>query len=220
MPSIRLDVTTARSAVNGAIATLGKRAKRLDKLEGYDFAKLTAMPSQLDKLETVKRLLGDVDAVKGTKAATFKSLYAVRGVLLRRAKSDVDFGGKIITQTLLDAVEPGSGTRDAISDVVRLTTAYLKAGAPKTPYTPAQLKASLAAAQDAVATLGVETVDLNRASLVAQRDELSRTFFKTWRLTVAASAYLDALDDTETKLASPFAGKGRRKARKAAPVTP
>jgi hypothetical protein len=220
MATIRLDVTTARSAVNGAIATLGKRAKRLDKLEGYDFAKLTALPSQLDKLDTVKRLLGDVDAVKGTKAATFKSLYAVRGVLLRRAKSDVDFGGKIITQKLLDAVEPGSGPRDAISDVVRLTTAYLTAGAPKTPYTPAQLKASLAAAQDAVATLGVETVDLDRASLVEQRESLSLAFFKAWRLTVAASAYLDALDDTETRLTSPFAGKRARKAKKAAPVTP
>jgi len=48
------------------------------------------------------------------------------------------------------------------------------AGAPKASYTPAQLKASLAAAQDGVAKLGVETIDLDRTSLVEQRDALSR----------------------------------------------
>lgn len=218
--AVHIQVTAARSAVSEAQRLLAPRRAKLDKLPGYSFREFLGLDEKLDQLQSLQRLLGEKDAARSVSGVSHSlpELYAARRMLLRRAKADVDLKGKVVTPELLAAVLPGSGSKDAVDDLTTLATTYLKPGAPKTPYTPAQLKALVQTASTMSKQLGVKPRDADRQSLAERRDALSQEIARVWKLTVLASAWFDAVEGVETRLPSLLREGRKGSKKKPAPV--
>ncbi len=213
--AVHIQVTAARNAVGEAQRLLAPRKAKLDKMPGYSFRELLGLEEKLDQLQSLQRLLGEKDAGRSASGVSHSlpELYEARRVLLRRAKADVDLKEGLITPALLAAVLPGSGSKDAVDDLATLAATYLKPGAPKTPFTPAQLKALVQTATTMSKQLGVKPRDADRQTLAEQRDALAQEIARVWKLTVLASAWFDVLEGVETRLPS-LLREGRKGSKK------